>query len=283
MLSSFDDLQALAYADHVSLVCHGDTKAEALAKLQLLLDKAYAWSVANRLCLNPSKCVSIIFPSMARKLSESPTASLRVGEPCIQNVMALKILGVTLSSDLSWRDHTRAVCSKLSRILGFLRRFGGSLETKTRSHVYEAYIKPDLDYCLPVWGNHSTAQATAVNKLLTKAKRVITRNNSTKLSNFDYNLFCISDFNNIVFLAVVYQIHRCMYGDLQCSDFNKLSQVHATRASISMKCVTDRNRKCCDNSFTFAASKLWNRLLNSINCISNFNVLYVSAFKHIFK
>ena len=61
LLSSFDDLQALAYADDVSLVCHDDTKAEALAKLQLLLDKAYAWSVANLLCLNPSKCVSIFF------------------------------------------------------------------------------------------------------------------------------------------------------------------------------------------------------------------------------
>ena len=83
LLSSFDYLQALAYADDVSLVCHSNTKAEVLAKLQLQLDKTYAWSVANRLCLNPSKCVSIIFPSMARKLSESPTASLRVGESCI--------------------------------------------------------------------------------------------------------------------------------------------------------------------------------------------------------
>ena len=100
-------------------------------------------------------------------------------------------------------------------------------------------------------------QATAVNKLLTRAKRIITRNNPTELSNSDYNLFCISDFNNIVFLAVVCQFHRCMYGDLQCRDFNKLSQVHATRASILMKCVTDRNRKCCDNSIKFAAPKLY--------------------------
>ena len=112
--------------------------------------------------------------------------------------------------------------------------------------------------------------------------------NSTELSNFDYNLFCISDFNNIVFLVVVCQFHRCMYGDLQCSYFNKLSQVHATRASISMKYVTDRNRKCSDrpNSFTFAAPKPWNRLPNSSTCISNFNVFYVfyvSAVKHIFK
>ena len=161
-----------------------------------------------------------------------------------------------------------------------IRRFSG---TKTRGHVYKAYSKPDLDYCLPVWGNYGTAQATAVNKLLTRAKRIIRRNNSTELSNSDYNLFYISDFNNIVFLAVVCQFHRCMYGDLQYSDFNKLSQVQATRAFISMKFVTDRNRKCCDNNFTFAAPKLWNRLPNSITCISNFNVFYVSAVKHTFK
>ena len=145
---------------------------------------------------------------MARKLSESPaTASFRVGESCIQNVTALKILGITLSSDLSWRDHTRVVCSKLSRKLGVLRRFGGSLDTKTRGYVYKAYTKPDLDYGLPVWGIHGTAQATAVNKFLTRAKRIIMRNNSIELSNSVYNLFCISDFNNIVFLAVVCQFH----------------------------------------------------------------------------
>jgi hypothetical protein len=220
---------------------------------------------------------------MARKTNESPTAPLRIGESTIQNVTALKILGVTLSSDLTWRDHTRAVCNKLSRKLGVLRRFGGSLDTKTRGHVYKAYIKPDLDYCLPVWGNHGTAQATAINKLLTRAKRIIIRNNLANLSNSDYNLFCISDFNNIVFLATVCQFHRCMYGDLQCCDFNKLSQVHATRASVSMKCVTDKNRKCCDNSFIFSAPKLWNMLPNSVTSISNFNAFYASAVKHIFK
>ena len=144
---------------------------------------------------------------MACKLSEPQTALLRVGESCIQYVMALKILGVTLSSDLSWQDYTRAVCSKLSRKLGVLRRFGSSLDTKTRGHVHKAYIKPDLDYCLPVWGNHGTAQTTTVNKLLTRAKHKIMRNNSTELANSDCNLFCISDFNDIVFLAVVCQFH----------------------------------------------------------------------------
>ena len=52
-----------------------------------------------------------------------------------------------------------------------MSRIGSSLDTRTRAHVFNAHIKPDLDFCPPVWGTHGSAHVTAMNRLLLRAKR----------------------------------------------------------------------------------------------------------------
>jgi hypothetical protein len=287
MLSLFDEMQTIAYADDVTIIATDDTQAGALSRLQTLLDTAYVWSVTNQLYLNPAKCVFILFPVKHIKGtgSRSPIPLLHIGDSDIHHADSVKILGVTLSASLSWQKHVESVCGKLSRKLGILRRLGCSLDTRTRAHIYKAYIKPDLDYCLPIWGSHGTAQATLFNKLLCRAKRIITRNNSAELSNDDFNHFCLADFNNIVLLAIVCQFHQCLYAGFNLCDFTLLSDINksmSTRGSDAMKCRVDKNRKCCNNSFRYSAPKLWNTLPNNVTCIPNFTTFYSSAVKHIF-
>ena len=115
------------------------------------------------------------------------------------------------SSDLSWRDHTLVTCSKISQKLSTLRRFGGSLDLKTRAHLFKAYCKPNPDYCLLVWGNYCAAQATIANRLLVRVKRIIKRNNAAVLCNSDFNIFNLADFNNIVFLSVVIEFFHYIH------------------------------------------------------------------------
>ena len=149
-------------------------------------------------------------------------------------------MGIHFASDLSWREHCKSTYSKVSRTIGVLQRFGASLDIKTRSHLYKAYIKPDIEYYLPVWGNHNTAQATSFNKLLTHAKRIITRNKTANLCNTDFNTFCIADFNNFVFLTVTCQLFYCIHSSNNVLNFTfkMLSdgkKLMATRASDSFK------------------------------------------------
>ena len=37
--------------------------------------------------------------------------------------------------------------------LGVLKRFGQLINYKTRKQLFNAFIKPVLTYCMPVWGN----------------------------------------------------------------------------------------------------------------------------------
>ena len=104
------------------------------------------------------------------------------------------------------------------------------------------------------------------------------------LANLSFS-FCLADFNNIVFLAIVYQFHHCIYSGLNCCDFKLLSEVNlsniCTRASAANKCEINKNKKC-DNSFIYLAPKLWNRLDNTITSFADPCEFYSLALKHIF-
>ena len=73
-----------------------------------------------------------------------------IGDFYINYMPSLMLLGVLITSNLSWREQMRSVCSKMARKLDILRRINSSLNTQKRAHVFNAHIKPDLDFCLPV-------------------------------------------------------------------------------------------------------------------------------------
>ena len=65
----------------------------------------------------------------------------------------LTILGVTIFYDLSWRAHANKVRAKLNRCLYVMRHFRAIVNFQIRLQLFNAFIKPVLTYCLPVWGN----------------------------------------------------------------------------------------------------------------------------------
>ena len=152
LLTSFDVIQTIAYADDVTLIASGDSKSTTITMLQACLNTAYDWSILNKLCLNPAKCASMLLCPTKLKSDalRETSASLYIGKTCIQYVFSMKLLGVIFSSDLSWRAHTRTVCSKLSKKLAVLCHIGCSLDTITRAHIFKAYTKLGIDHCLPV-------------------------------------------------------------------------------------------------------------------------------------
>ena len=65
----------------------------------------------------------------------------------------MTILGVIITSNLSWAMQADKVRSKMNGHLGVLRCFGQLLNYRSRLQLFNAFIKPVLTYCLPVWGN----------------------------------------------------------------------------------------------------------------------------------
>ena len=59
--------------------------------------------------------------------------------------------GLTTTDRLSWSNHIKKLCRKISSAIGALRRIRSLISQSTAEQIYNALIQPYLDYCAPVW------------------------------------------------------------------------------------------------------------------------------------
>ena len=136
------------------LLASGSTAEAVRSSLRDLIDVVNHWSIANYLCINSTKCTTMCITPTKRKaiVSAQLAMPLQVNGSALNSVLTVKILGVVITSDLSWLEQARVVQSKILRKLSVLQRIGGTLmNTRARAQIYKTCIKPHLDYCLHLW------------------------------------------------------------------------------------------------------------------------------------
>ena len=130
-----------------------DKRTEAL--LQHVSDKA----LNKGMIINASK-TSLMCMSAAKSFKAKVRVSLE-GESVMSNDK-LKILGVTLDSDVSFRSHVETIATKCrakSWVLGRLRKKG--LKEDKLVTTYKTLICPSLEYAAPAWHSLLTAGQAA--------------------------------------------------------------------------------------------------------------------------
>ena len=89
-------------------------------------------------------------------------------------------LGLSLSSNLTWKTHIHSFAKHASQKLGFLaraRRFFSSSHLLT---IYKSQIRPSLEYCSHVWSGAPKSTLCLLDKVQSKAIRLINNPNLTK-------------------------------------------------------------------------------------------------------
>ena len=76
--------------------------------------------------------------------------------PCdsrLDEVNEFKLLGVTLSKDLSFDSHIDTISSKVSTLSGFIIRCTRNMSSFALLNLYiKALVLPHIIYCACVWG-----------------------------------------------------------------------------------------------------------------------------------
>jgi hypothetical protein len=277
----------VAYADDVTLLASGSTADAAALELQSMLDAVNRWSLDNCLRLNTAKCVAMSIAPSKRKAAAAGGLChvLTVGTSSLSWVQSVKILGVTFSSNLDWQQHAKYVRSKVSQKLALLQRIGGSLNVRSRAHIFKTCIKPHLDYCLPVWA-FCGAEHVTIDKLIVRAKRIITNSKVDTVQHDDFKSYGITSFHNLATIAVACQYFNSVHANNEDS-VSLLSQISGrtitTRASTSNKVCLDKSKKSCDNCFLYGAPLMWNNLPNSITILLSFSAFYSNLVKFLLK
>ena len=81
-----------------------------------------------------------------------------------------KFLGVHVNDTLTWSDHVKKICLKVSWNLSLLRRLSWFLLQSLLLLYLKSYVIPTFDYCDVVWSGCTNDEAKCLETLLNLAR-----------------------------------------------------------------------------------------------------------------
>ena len=164
--------------------------------------------------------------------------------------------------NLSWKSHVHSIAKHASQKLGFLSRARGLFCPSQLLTIYKFQVRPSLEYCSHVWGGAPRSSLHLLDKVQSKAIRLINNPSLTK------SLQSLSHHRLVADLSIFY---RYFYGN--CSQEIKsiipdpLKHVRPTRSSTQSHPfqVTLSNPRTLSHksSFISRTCQLWNTLLST--------------------
>ena len=112
---------------------------------------------------------------ITRKRIKKIHASYTLEETVLDNVENIKYLGVNITNDLRWNTHVSNICTKVNRILGFLRRNLYACPQEVKEAAYKGLVRPVLEYSGSVW-DYGVGLQNELEKVQNRAARFVTGN-----------------------------------------------------------------------------------------------------------
>ena len=103
-----------------------------------------------------------------------PNSSFAIFNSHIDVVDDVKYSVVHLDKHIVWDEHTKALRSRISRSLGFLKYAMKLFPKHTLSQLYRGIVEPHFCYCCSVWGTCRDSSLLMLQKLQNRATRKVT-------------------------------------------------------------------------------------------------------------
>ena len=179
----------------------------------------------------------------------------------IQPLNSINILGINISSNLSWRQHISEIAKSASKKLGVLFRCRKYFSSEQLLQLYVGLIRPCMEYCSHIWGG--SPFTALLDRVESKAFRLINNPNLTS------SLDPLSLRRNVSSLSLFYRYFfgRCSVELAGCVP-PPLARPRNTRQASSSHnyCVEVVNARVnrYNDCFFPSTSKLWNSLPASV-------------------
>ena len=119
--------------------------------IQDSVDVIVRWTDLNDMRLNSDKCREMVIVCSINHQRTSGAPTIIIGERALERVDHAKLLGVTISNDLTWGKHVENIISKAGKrlyMLYQLKRAGISQNDMVK--IYISVVRPVLEYACPV-------------------------------------------------------------------------------------------------------------------------------------
>ena len=143
--------KASQYADDIGLWATSGTVKEAIASIQLSMDRLEQWCKRWYVTLNPLKSQLIIFTKCFRHKAEMEETNFTVSlfGQNIQLITKVVFLGVTFDQRMTWEPLFRKLVVRAYKRLNLLRRISSLAQDPNPNllaHLYQAIILPVFEY-----------------------------------------------------------------------------------------------------------------------------------------
>ena len=135
------------YANDNSISHSSSTLQTVLSNLLIDCKIAVEWFSNNGMKANPNK-----FQFMILSPNSADDIELKLDEnTTLRSEKSVKALGVIIDNRLTFSDHISACCLKAARQLNALARISKYLDPKSKSIIYNSFIRSNFEYC-PLYG-----------------------------------------------------------------------------------------------------------------------------------
>jgi hypothetical protein len=227
------------------------------------------WCEINYLPLNLQKCKLISLTKSRRTLMDN---MYQISGHVMDRCDSLRILGITVTSDLKWNVQTDIVRNKSARVLNFVGRILHGSKPSVKRSVYLGLVRPIITYGVPAWHPTTSTNIMKLEKVQRRATVFITgqyhsSKDRLKMTNLISIEHLLQEIDIVFFKKIILNmvdigpLSRVSVNENNKSRTNLIGMVNPPFARTSMY----------QNGFYYRVAKLFNSLPTKIRLEQNFN------------
>ena len=253
------------FADDTCLLCSEPSLKSIEKHLNIDLRRLFKWLCANKISLNVSKTIVLLFRDPHRIVDHN--ISLFLNGKALEVSQSVKYLGIHIDNDLSWKTHVNVLSTKLRKANGIISKLRHFVPQSVLLSVYYSLFESHLRYACQIWAQNTNLNTSRIFKLQKQSCRLLTFSNYLSPSSPLFSQLKILKLNDLVKLLNVTLVYGILNNFLpsKLSEIYNLSrypETHVTRG----KALGLLTRKQCKtskygiNSVVYQSIIHWNNL-----------------------
>ena len=251
------------FADATNLTFADSNPDKLISVLNDDLKTLQNWLNLNKLSVNAIK-TKCMFMASKQKLSTMPDEpNIAIAGNKIERARSYKCLGLKLDESLTWEHHVFTIISKVSKVIGVLRRLKSLLLQSTLVMIYSTLAQPYFDYCSIVWDSLGKGLGQRLQRLQNRAARIITESDyNTRSSDIltSLNWTNLETRRTQQFKTFMYKTVNNMVPSYLSRKFTPWSMTHehSLRGSNHKLFLPRPLTESLKKSFSYRGATLWN-------------------------
>ena len=249
------------FADDNTLYASGANIGDVATCLKVDIENVLKWFDWNQMVANPEK-----FQVMFLGLPKSANICIEIDDLVLVPKDNVKLLGITIDSELKFTDHVKSLCTKTSRKVTAFSRVAKLLDFKKARLLYNAFIMSSLSYCPLIWMFCGKTANKEINRIHKRALRILFNDYEASFEELlqRNNEQTVHTKNLHKLMTEVYKSLNCQSPAFMQDLFIRKEVTYDLRAKDLLQLPKARTVLNGLNSIVFRGSILWNAISDAI-------------------